>query len=224
MSAARLAAELAFSLPPQPASADSGPIVVVRRAKGITRDEAVAAPVPTAAEDADARHKGPRIFRVASASGLAADGEAHAQALHAGDDQDLPHARRRRLLAADRRPGPLLQVYQAPHQPQFDVDAGADAQSEGSPRLLEALARQLAGIEPVFDDIRRAQAFRFREDGSDEAWQGLSVAADTVHGWIQVQLDNASSPPEEPAVEAAPPAATAPRGPSRQSVFQRRRT
>jgi hypothetical protein len=184
MSAARLAAEAAFA--PAPVH-DAPPLllpaqVVVRRARGAPLTLAAAAATDSAGPSAASSTKGPRVFRVeAAASPIAlADDHPRWPATTNGHDgvAHMPTSRPRRT-AADKRPGPVLHVVHA-----------LPARPEPAPQAqrLDELTVQLARLEPVLADIRRAQAFRLVDESCAREWQRLSGVADDIRRALGLML------------------------------------
>lgn len=182
MSAARLAAEQAFSPPPPHGTPTSEPLVVVKRARLRVPVLPAQAAQEAGAPEGGAEAKGPRIFRVESQAGVQAADAADATA---ASTLPLPAAgvpatsRRQRASAAQRRPGPVLQVFQAPAQPPAATHGGESAD----------LRQALAEVEAVFDAIRRARAFQLRDVECEAAWRDLSAAADQVQRQMRAQLN-----------------------------------
>jgi hypothetical protein len=96
-------------------------------------------------------------------------------------------APRRHKAHADKCPGPLLQIFQAPIPAQSELNcAMPTADRSDSP---EALADKLADLDSVFDAIRRAQSFQLCDGRFDADWQQLSQQADALAAQIRNQLD-----------------------------------
>lgn len=181
MSAARLAAETAFSVSRQP-SPQQLPTIIVRRSRGFGA-EATNVAAPRDAEQAAmaaGANKGPRIFRLGPSAPPAADtgaaeaGPAFAAASQFTEAEAIPASRRKRRVAADQRPGPVVQIFKALVEDRSeDRSAGADntpVQHHAVTRAqLATLAEMLAGVQSVLDDIRRARAFRVLDSEADPA-------------------------------------------------------
>jgi hypothetical protein len=107
-------------------------------------------------------HKGSRVFRTGHASAEAdATLEARASDPKAADRPSplrKPVARKRRL-AADRRPGPVLHIVTVPvRQPVPPIEG-----------QIAALRDLLSELDPILDDIRRARRFRILDPGESPA-------------------------------------------------------
>jgi hypothetical protein len=191
MSAARMAAEAAFSGPlfvAEPALLPPAHVTVrkARSAALVSADAAVAIRADDAALSSTATTKGPRVFRVDAGPapvGLGADMPwPHPAAIAATtaitraktDSHDgavRPAKVQVRRAAADKRPGPVLHLV-------HKLPTRHDAPPQPLP--VNELVRQLARVEPVLADIRRAQAFRFLDQSLAAEWQRLSRVADGI--------------------------------------------
>ena len=130
------------------------PHVTVKRsrvaaAKHVTRPVLAQTPVEPSCED-----KSPRVFRLGS---IPVEGMP-APALPEKATPDLA-PRRLRRVDLQKRPGPVVVAFQAPTPPPQAVGAdGCLSRAE-----VHALHKMLARLEPVLEDIRRAQKFWFFE-------------------------------------------------------------
>lgn len=187
-SAARLAAEAVFELPEQALPQVNPTQVVVRRARVFARAVAPASPDSAAsAEDAAnavLKLDGPRVFRVDTPADTRASGAQQNGANPIGPAPAERVARNKRI-AVDKRPGPMLQVYQAPPTHRLDAEV-----SPGSAQTLrpQALLEELACLEPVFESIRRAQSFSLVDRRLALEWQRLARHADAIQKQIDDQL------------------------------------
>lgn len=103
--------------------------------------------------------------------------------------------RRKRRVAAEQRPGPVVQVFKAAVDERGGDAAEATAvQGEHMTAVqLSTLAQLLAGIQPLLEDIRRARAFRLVDSGYADQWQLLSEAADKIRQQINSRPVSPSS-------------------------------
>lgn len=172
MSAARLAAETAFSVSRQPSS-EPPPTITVRRSRGFSTEVANAEAAP-GAEQAALASKGPRIFRLGSSTAAAAKtADVESAPVVAGSQfteaEEIPAIRRKRRVAAHQRPGPVVQIFKAPADDRGDDDHRRDAAAVGdgvTHAQLAFLAEMLADVQSVLDDIQRARAFRVLDTDS----------------------------------------------------------
>lgn len=153
--------------------------ITVRRARGLTLAQpAVAEASPSANEPIGKR---PRVFRVevardhqtlraAPAPGTPQDAASHRQA-------DLPKQRKRRL-AADKRPGPVVLVHSLPAPLPFQPPQPLQPY-RAAPRSAALLAG-LEKITPTLAAIEEAQSFWFIDHGFDSHYQRLSKQADEL--------------------------------------------
>ena len=171
MSAARLAAETAFS-DSRPPPAEQPPTITVRRSRGFGADIAGAETVFPADGTAapPSATKGPRIFRLGPTASQAADSTAEPGQVPAAGSRppevaEAPTSRRRRRVADNQKPGPVVQLFKAAIAPGEGTHAAlvADAVTR---EQVAALAEMLARVQPILEDIRRAQAFRLFDSGS----------------------------------------------------------
>jgi hypothetical protein len=198
MSAARLVAEAAFSKPQSvPLPADE-PRITLRRTRVSAKREFTPAFRFADALPGKADHKSPRIFRIAASSGIdPRDADVPAKAstktiakadttvLSPAFAQEALPPSRRKEAAANRRPGPVLQVFIAPAQ-QNAVTPSPEMLHESCPSTqLAVLVEKLARIDALLDEINRAQDFQVQIESSQEVWYGLSNAADRID--IQIQ-------------------------------------
>jgi hypothetical protein len=95
--------------------------------------------------------------------------------------------RRLRRIAADKRPSPVVHIVHTsrPTEPQ----AG-----ELDPRVYR-LGTELAQLQPVLDDITRAQAMRFDADRHSAAWTALARHLDQMRLELHQQLQQLSQQP-----------------------------
>lgn len=187
MSAARLAAETAFSdsrqrpaLPP--------PTITVRRSRGLGADwagaEAVIAADGTAAPAIAS--KGPRVFRLVAATPQVADavaaepGEAPASSLAPLEAAEVSPSRRKRRVADKHKPGPVVQLFKAAIAPDDHADAASLVAGGVTREQVAALAAMLDSIRPILEDIRRARTFRVADSGSAGRWQSLAATAEKI--------------------------------------------
>ncbi len=98
-------------------------------------------------------------------------------------DPSLAMPPRKARIAIDRRPGPVVRTVLAAGAHDGDTDA-QDTSTGGSALPAGALPGLLAEVDPIFDAIRRARAFRFVDDGFAQTWQQLSSQADQLHKQI----------------------------------------
>ena len=164
-SPARLAAEAAFSIS-SPSSEGPAPTVTVRRSKvlepvspGEGADLAVAAEAAVEAGTSAESGKGPRVFRLPQPSQEPIDpapaGPSTDEGRASSASQQVAHQRKKKRAAADQRPGPVVHIFGAP------AVAAAHPGAELTHQQLVALATLLASVQPILDDIERAQALRF---------------------------------------------------------------
>ena len=168
-SAARLAAEAAFSTVAQPRPPAGQPRVVVRKARGLVPTPGPSEPLVAAAAPGESGDRGSRVFRVETARQPDAAPPAEALAAAAGVDALAPTRPRRRRATADKQPGPVLQVFSATAR-------------------YEPLRVALAGLEPVFASIRQAQSQPLTDDTHADAWQRLSQGAGEIGKQIAAAL------------------------------------
>ncbi len=186
-SAARLAAEAAFSAPqlgPLPAPSAQ---VTVRRTRSARLD---GEPTPRAINGPtlELTAKAARVFRVEAAAssqaveaGLAAlspttKGSTHGASLPA-QAPAIPHPRR---IANDKRPGPVLHVIHASPDRKRDVQAPQ--------ARLDFLTSELARVTPVLETIAQAQAFNLVDERFAREWLRLSRKVDKLHAQIRAQV------------------------------------
>lgn len=193
MSRARLLAEEAFSMPPAPAPVVSSPLIIVRKARLGTRTSLLPASQDLAPGESEPAGKDPRVFRISAAGQDSGIDERHeGQGLSAHEpagmsDSRVPNAEPpRRRLAADKRPGPVVQLYQAPSDPRADA-AVAQAQGQGGSSLA-GLTRALAELDPVFQAIAYAQSFQAVDESDRGAWSEIARAADEIDRDIKLVL------------------------------------
>lgn len=184
-SAARLAAEAAFSQSPSLLSPPPNePLVIVRRAKAIAALVPCAMPALAAHPGTDVDRKQPRVFRVMPAQ----DGRAEWSEQSA--DSVLPDAsvtlNRRQRNAARKKPGPVLRLYQSPVAQQTEAPAAAPASAQLD--APDRLAEQLALVDVVLASIGRAQSFRLQDEPADLEWRRLTQRADTLLAQLRLQL------------------------------------
>ena len=155
--AARLAAESAFVAAPALAQ-QLVPLVTVRGRRISPRLTSGAATECEALAESTSNTNKPRVFLLPSATSGAE--EESASSLATG--QEIAVARRveasprRRRVASDQRPGPVVQVYEAPA---CAIGVGKD---ELLPTFhqLAVLSKMLAEIDLLLKAIRQAQEFR----------------------------------------------------------------
>jgi hypothetical protein len=164
-SAAWLVAEGAFALQ-QRAPRPSTTVVTVKRSRVVVQTPAHVLAQDVIADASSSQDEGRRVFRIEAAPTGASVGST-AQASTSEPVEQVPSAAMpvpcSRRVASDKRPGPVLHIVAAPGALSSD---GGDTKTAGmSNDQVEALVAMLAQVEPILDDIRRAQAFRF-VDGS----------------------------------------------------------
>lgn len=194
-SAARLAAEAVFALPERELSPADAPQVVVRKARVVAAAAPMPMPIPMPQSPASAPPKAevPRVFRVdtpidAQAALARARFAQPAGAVPAAavDAPAFERIARNKRIAVDKRPGPMVQLFQAPPTARSEALVAPESAAEPQFQAQELLA-QLAQLEPVFESIRHAQSLRLVDDQSARAWQRLSLQAET----IRKQIDDA---------------------------------
>lgn len=157
-SAAWLAGEKLFDATPAPVPASEAPVVVTIRRSKLPTTVAVAEGMHDAADVPEgADWKGPRVFRVETASNEAVPEPELAEVPPAEPLLAAPVPRRRQRIGVDRRPGPVVvQVFQA-------EPAAASAEPAEPPfaEQLRLLRAALAEVERLVSDTQRAQALRF---------------------------------------------------------------
>jgi hypothetical protein len=178
ISAARLAAEAAFSSPQFSSIQNQQAQITVRRARILTHAEAPVAEGRSGTEAAV--RKDPRVFRIATTPTLQA-----LPAEPAPDSERGPVANvltiqrrpRKRNFEANKRPGPVVVLVQQqpalqpkPQPPEQAVEA-MDSQT---------LTTSLDRFTPIMAAIQKAQSFRFMDDGTAPQWQRLSQRADEL--------------------------------------------
>lgn len=187
-SAARLAAEAAFSAPVREVVAESLPQVSIRKVRhaGPVPLSAAAEVAPPLAE-ADARVV--RVFRLDKAPDLqGADGSATPEGppvapfLDQGIDDSSRHLKRTRRRLADRLPGPVVIATPAP-----PPDTRYDGEVTTLPQL-EALDRHMAGLGPIIEGIRLAQSLLLTDESIADDWRRLTLAADGLSREIAEQV------------------------------------
>jgi hypothetical protein len=169
MSAARLAAETAFSVS-RNSSPEQLPTITVRRSRGFGGAAANAETVPDAehAALAASANKGPRIFRLGPSTPQLTDAPAiePAVAPAAGSSfteaEEIPAIRRKRRVAAVQRPGPVVQIFKAAVDDR--AEDGRDTTGVHGETVTRAqvavLAEMLASVQSILEDVQRARAFR----------------------------------------------------------------
>ena len=199
-SAARLAAEMAFSIPDSSGSSQVAPVVMVRK----TRLQSQSPDLPEAQLHAPSSLAGltsvpppkeSRVFRIETPKLTVAGTPALAGApssVEQGALGQAPH--RRRQIAQSRRPGPAV-LLPAGHTVFTDVGGDprtddGDLQLPGahispieapSPAArLRALLTQLADLDQVFEAIRFAQSFELPINRFADKWGSLLEAADAL--------------------------------------------
>ena len=199
-SAARLAAEMAFSIPDPSASSQVAPVVMVRK----TRLQSQSPDLPEAQLHAPSSLAGltsvpppkeSRVFRIETPKLTVAGTPALAGApssVEQGALGQAPH--RRRQIAQSRRPGPALRVLarqiertshggdtRTGHGDFQWLDARVSQIEAPSPAAqLRALLTQLAGLDQVFEVIRAAQSFELPINRFADKWGSLLEAADAL--------------------------------------------
>jgi len=194
-SAAWLAAEAAFPVSQRPLPPASQPLVVVRRARGLLDTPGFTESERTETPRIDVVGRGSRVFRIETA--LIADPSEPAKSplpsAAPADPVDTleaaPRVSRGQRIAVDRRPGPVQQVFQAPPTRRAEADVAGGSLTAGQDCRPEVLAQELAGLDAVFDSIRRAQAVGPIDDAFAAEWQRLSRRADEIQRSIKDLLD-----------------------------------
>ena len=162
------AAQAAFAAPHQPRPSELAPLVVVKRSRVAGAIEGPRPVVALPSSDApidDKDNKGPRVFRVEAA---AAEPVLTPPAPPQEQPAEAAPLRRRRRVADHMKPGPVVLAFQAPpaasapppRQAREPADLAGPWQglSAVEARTLRTL---LARLEPVLEDIRRAQSLQF---------------------------------------------------------------
>ncbi len=152
VSAARLAAEAAFVMPPVPSFAPAVPVQFVPVRRRLHQPPDLGPPTTTVAAEQPAV-KTPRVFRL---------GDAQGKGLPAQPREATPEepARRRSEVTAAKRPGPVLRIAASGQRAPLPPASAAPA-AQPSPRAqLEQLRMMLTEMEPTFAQIRFAQAFQ----------------------------------------------------------------
>lgn len=172
MSAARLQAEAAFGAPPPPSAPAQQAQVIVKRSRAMVPDigDTTSASTPAAADD-----KGPRVFRVdtlGSASSMPTDAAATEQQTPLAGAATPMRRRKLRRIAVDKRPSAVVHIVHTP-RPREPKPGELD------PRLYR-LGAELARLQPVLDDITRAQAMRFDADRHGADWSVLAKHLDQL--------------------------------------------
>jgi hypothetical protein len=188
-SAARLAADEAFSAPESLPPNTNQPVVIVRRARVLSRDLDISAP-DSATPVHESEGKAPRVFRVESNADLLPDELRPVLSASPAQDhaQDVVHVPRKRRIAVDKRPGPVVHVLQDPGRLQPDAEAGSNGLASSPGRPLDELVGELAGVDRIFEAIRRAQAFQMNDERFAGEWRRVSLAADELQRQIESQI------------------------------------
>ena len=164
-SAAWYAADGAFAQQqrvPRPSAA----VVTIRQSR-----VAVQTPGPIAVEDrfAQARssdEKSPRVFQIGAAPTRIHQGSPNQPSRQETEDRvarlGLPPLRRKRI-SVDKSPGPVLRILPLQGEPDAEIDGIAKAACM-SINEVDSLLEMLAQVDAVFDEIRRAQSFRFVDE------------------------------------------------------------
>jgi hypothetical protein len=186
-SAARLAAEAAFTEPQVQKLLLQPTQVIVRRSRSASPG-IKSIPGDTVAGDIEPAVKSARVFRVASSplSQISEAACADRASMLVGDAPVQAHGSpRSRRRADDRRPGPVLHVVHAL--------PGRPAAEPAGPRL-DYLIEELAKVGPILESIQYAQAFEIRDIGSAAAWEQMSKTAERLRADLLALL-NASAIP-----------------------------
>lgn len=173
ISAARLAAEAAFE-PPRPSVTQNGQAqITVRRVRLLAVGQLEATPVVASADTSGPKQ--PRVFRVEAARiGKAGQFMPTPQTKPdlGPDGQATSLKSRKRLVAAEQRPGPVVLTRSAV--------ASLPPQPEVAAPSSEALGVRLEQITPILAAIQRAQTVWFIDDRDEVQWRRLSVRADKL--------------------------------------------
>lgn len=184
--AARLAAEAAFSNPPVAAQPARPVQIIVRRSRTSS----------LVAQPAKATHQVPvvetavkrsRVFRVGTTSTPPAD-EAmppdarpvSAPTPNVTSMAKAATASKSRDPGADKRPGPVLRVFQT------RLDQPAEVPS--NPQRSGSLIAALAPVAPVLELIARAQTFTVIDPTLEVEWLRLSLRLAALHAELQAEL------------------------------------
>lgn len=170
-SAARLAAEALFGVPPAPPPATDGPQVVVLRKRSIVIETAAAEPLPqpAAAPTVAAEERQPRVFR--------APGTATRQPILAPTASPaVARPRRARRIGHDRRAGAIRMIVSAPPPAEQPASSEAIAMAAREPAYTEALADatrrerehatligEIAAVQALLAAARRAREFNLAD-------------------------------------------------------------
>jgi hypothetical protein len=177
MSAARLAAEAAFSAPPSPATATDAPAqVTLRKSRWVLGTDELAAGNTNGdaagnAAGAASAGKSARVFRV-NAEPVAVVNRVHETA------SAVPRTRR---LDADKRPGPVVHLVQA--LPAREAVALMPAPSP------QAMRAELHQVGLLLQAAERASALRFDVDSPAQEWQRLSQKIDSLQRDLEQVLE-----------------------------------
>lgn len=173
-SAARLAAEAAFSEPTFSLVQNGQTQISVRRARGLERAERPEEVSPARVEQPAAKE--PRVFRVDSApvqDALPAETAPQKQPVQITDTQPLPLKTRRRR-EHEQRTGPVVLVVQKP------ATQAPPSPAASSALRFNKLIAELARVTPILTAIEKAQAFQFIDNHFESQYQRLSKQADRL--------------------------------------------
>ncbi len=184
--AARLAAEAAFSNPPVAAQPARPVQIIVRRSWTSS----------LVAQPAEATHQIPvietavkraRVFRVGTASTQPPDAAmpsvartVSAPTPNVTSMAKAATASKSRDPGADKRPGPVLRVFQT------RLDQPAEVPS--NPQRSGSLIAALAPVAPVLELIARAQTFTVIDPTLEVEWLRLSLRLAALHAELQATL------------------------------------
>lgn len=185
-SAARLAAEAAFANLPVVAQPAHPVQIIMRR----SRTSSLVAQPAEATRDVpiiETAVKRARVFRVGTASTQSSDEAVPSDALPASAPTPnvtsmakAATASKSRHPGADKRPGPVLRVFQT----RFDQPAEVPSK----PQLSASLIAALAPVAPVLELIARAQTFTVINPTLEVEWLRLSLRLAALHAELQAAL------------------------------------
>lgn len=183
ISAARLAAEAAFTAPPSNPAPAVQTQVTVRKVRLAASASPTGMPAAGAQDSGEQARKAPRVFRLDASQAapnlqMSAD-QAAVQTSSAA--VSIGMTRRSARKATDKRPGPVVHVIHALPVQRREIQKVAQP-------TLEALIMKLACVEPVLQQIQHAQALVFIDERFSKEWQRCSRRADELHRELKALL------------------------------------
>lgn len=182
MSAARLAAEAAFTAPPFNPAPSIQAQITVRKARLVVGAAPTGMPTAAASSCGEQASQAPRVFRV-DASRVASQPQVSAilPAVRTSSAvTPIGVTKQSARRATDKRPGPVVHVINALPVHRREIEVAQPTQA--------ALIVELARVGPVLEEIKRAQSLVFIDEHCSKEWQRLSGRADELRRELQAQL------------------------------------